>query len=305
MKKLHIVLACSLLAVGSQNNLQAWGFEKGKSVEAPERTVDPAKEKTNEIDTAAKKRSEQDRIEQQKAEQKSAQRKAEQDKIAEQNKETQDRMDNQTNNVKASADNLSADSLKKSSKKNSSPTSSSWNLSRWLTSGERPEAKATAEKLQENAESTSREIDPEKKAARAESIIDTAAQDIEQFTGIKATEADKAQFTKTAESWLKNWSLEAFTNWVSSCYEWVFGRSSTVESVATQPTSINLADTSVPNSSPQESSLRKDLEERGKKLSAVSDKSTTTKENASNFQSSTRALLEQQKAKNNSWNPFQ
>lgn len=287
MKKLHIALACSLLAVGCQKNLHA--FWRSEPVEAPERKVDPAKENINEKDTAA-------------------QKKAEQDRIAKQKKEAQNYIDNQAKNVKSSADNLSADSLKKSSTKNNSPTSSSWKLSSWFTSAERPEAKVTAEKLQADAESTSREIDPAKKAAQTESIIDTAAQDIEQALGTKTTEADKAQFTKTAESWLKNWSLESFTNWISSCYDWVFSRSSSVKPVATQSGSFNLADANANNPSvaqPQEPTLTKALQERGNKLSAVSDKSTTIKENASDFQNSSRALLEQQRAKANSWNLFQ
>ncbi|AXK61086.1 hypothetical protein [Candidatus Chromulinivorax destructor] len=289
MKKLHIVLACSLLAVGCQKNLQAWGFGEGEAAKATKKTVDPAKEN---------KKTEND----------NAQRKAEQDRIAKQNKAAENRMNDQAKNVKSSADNLSADSLKKSSKKNSSPTSSSWNLSSWFTSAERPEAKVTAEKLQADAESTSREIDPEKKAAQTESIVDTAAQDIEQALGTKTTEADKAQFTKTAESWLKNWSLESFTNWISSCYDWVFSRSSSVEPVATQSGSFNLADARDSNSSiaqPQESTLGKSLENRGKKLSDLSNQSTTIKENASDFQNSSRALLEQQRAKAKSWNLFQ
>lgn len=47
MKKLHIVLACSLLAACCQKNLQALGLGKGKPTEATKKTVDPAKENKN------------------------------------------------------------------------------------------------------------------------------------------------------------------------------------------------------------------------------------------------------------------
>lgn len=295
MKKLQILLACSLVAAGYQNNLQASWF-RGEPAKAPEKKIDPAKEKTSDKDATGKKKTEQTKI------------KAEQDRIAQQKKEAENRMKDQENNAKAAADNLNAESLKRPARENSSPASSSWNLSSWFTSSVKAEARATVEKLHETAFDAANEMDPVKKSQKTKETIDTTAEHIEQASGIKTTQADKAQFEKTAESWLKNWSFESFSKWVSSCYDWVFSRSSSVQQAASQPASFNLEHETVINSStaqPQQPTLRKALESRGDELSKVNKEAMKLEENASDFQKATHELLQQQKVKASSWNPFQ